>query len=34
MGPVIKEVQARLQVEGLRAEGRIVSEAVKAALAG
>jgi len=34
MGPVIKEVQARLQASGLRAEGRIVSEAVKAALAG
>ena len=34
MGPVIKEVQARLQATGLRAEGRLVSEAVKAALAG
>jgi len=32
MGPVIKAVQARLQVSGLRAEGRVVSEAVKAAL--
>ena len=34
MGPVIKAVQARLQNAGLRAEGRIVSELVKAALAG
>ena len=34
MGPVIKEVQARLQAGGARAEGRVVSEAVKAALAG
>jgi uncharacterized protein len=33
MGPVIKLVQARLQASGVRAEGRIVSEAVKAALA-
>ena len=33
MGTVIKAVQARLQKEGLRAEGRLVSEAVKAALA-
>jgi uncharacterized protein YqeY len=33
MGPVIKEVQARLQASGVRAEGRVVSEAVKAALA-
>jgi len=33
MGQVIKRVQARLQVDGLRAEGRLVSEAVKAALA-
>ena len=32
MGPVIKAVQARLQSAGLRAEGRLVSEAVKAAL--
>ena len=32
MGTVIKAVQARLQKEGLRAEGRLVSEAVKAAL--
>lgn len=34
MGPVIKAVQAKLQAAGLRAEGRLVSEAVKAALAG
>ena len=34
MGPVIKAVQARLQQAGVRAEGRIVSEAVKSALAG
>ena len=34
MGPIIKAVQARLQTAGLRAEGRLVSEAVKAALAG
>ena len=34
MGPVIKTVQAKLQAKGLRAEGRLVSEAVKAALAG
>jgi uncharacterized protein YqeY len=33
MGTVIKAVQAKLQAEGLRAEGRGVSEAVKAALA-
>ena len=33
-GLVIKEVQARLQASGVRAEGRIVSESVKAALAG
>ncbi len=33
MGPVIKAVQAKLQAAGLRAEGRLVSEAVKAALA-
>jgi len=33
MGTVIKAVQARLAAEGLRAEGRLVSEAVKAALA-
>jgi uncharacterized protein len=34
MGPVIKAVQARLQQAGVRAEGRVVSEAVKQALAG
>ncbi len=34
MGPVIKAVQAKLQAMGLRAEGRVVSDAVKAALAG
>jgi uncharacterized protein YqeY len=34
MGPVIKAVQARLQAAGVRAEGRLVSEAVKKALAG
>ena len=33
MGTVIKAVQARLAAEGLRAEGRLVSEAVKVALA-
>jgi uncharacterized protein YqeY len=33
MGTVIKAVQARLATDGLRAEGRLVSEAVKAALA-
>jgi uncharacterized protein YqeY len=33
MGTVIKAVQAKLQAAGLRAEGRLVSEAVKAALA-
>ena len=33
MGTVIKAVQAKLAAEGLRAEGRPVSEAVKAALA-
>ncbi len=32
MGKVIKAVQAKLQAEGLRAEGRAVSEAVKLAL--
>jgi len=32
MGPVIKAVQARIQGAGLRAEGRLVSESVKAAL--
>lgn len=34
MGPVIKAVQARLQHAGARAEGRVVSEMVKQALAG
>ena len=34
MGPVIKAVQATLQASGLRAEGRVVSEMVKQALAG
>ncbi len=34
MGPVIKAVQAKLQAGGVRAEGRVVSEAVKAGLAG
>jgi len=33
MGTVIKAVQARLAADGLRAEGRLVSEAVKADLA-
>lgn len=33
MGAVIKAVQAKVQASGLRAEGRLVSEAVKAALA-
>jgi uncharacterized protein len=32
MGPVIKAVQTKLQQAGVRAEGRIVSEAVKASL--
>lgn len=32
MGTVIKAVQARLAADGLRAEGRLVSEAVKLAL--
>lgn len=34
MGPVIKDVQARIQATGLRAEGRVVSEIVKSVLAG
>jgi uncharacterized protein len=34
MGPVIKAVQAKIAAQGLRAEGKLVSEAVKAALAG
>jgi hypothetical protein len=32
MGQGIKAVQARLQAAGVRAEGRLVSEAVKKAL--
>ncbi len=32
MGSIIKAVQAQLQATGSRAEGRLVSEAVKAAL--
>jgi uncharacterized protein YqeY len=34
IGVVIKAVQARLQAGGLRAEGRVVSEMVRKALAG
>jgi uncharacterized protein len=34
MGPVIKAVQAKLQAKSLRAEGRVISELVKKALAG
>ena len=34
MGQGIKAIQARLQADGVRAEGRLVSEAVKKALAG
>lgn len=34
MGPVMKAVQAKLAAQGLRAEGRTVSEIVKKALAG
>ena len=34
MGVVMKAVQAKLQAGGLRAEGRVVSEMVKKALAG
>ena len=34
MGQGIKAVQARLQAAGVRAEGRLVSEAVKKSLAG
>jgi len=34
MGQVIKAVQAKLQAAGFRAEGRVVSEMVKKALAG
>ena len=32
MGQVMKRVQARIQASGMRAEGRVMSEAVKAAL--
>jgi hypothetical protein len=31
---VMKAVQAKIQARGLRADGRVVSEMVKAALAG
>jgi uncharacterized protein YqeY len=34
MGSVMKAVQAKIQATGLRADGRLVSEMVKAALAG
>jgi uncharacterized protein YqeY len=34
MGPIIKAVQARLAQAGVRAEGRVVSDMVKQALAG
>ena len=34
MGTVMKAVQAKIQAGGLRADGRLVSEMVKAALAG
>ncbi len=34
MGAAMKTVQAKLQVAGVRAEGRVVSELVKKALAG
>jgi uncharacterized protein YqeY len=34
MGSVMKSVQATIQASGLRADGRVVSELVKAALAG
>jgi uncharacterized protein YqeY len=34
MGTVMKAVQAKIQANGLRADGRVVSELVKAALAG
>jgi hypothetical protein len=33
MGPVIKAVQSKIQAQGLRAEGKFVSELVKQALA-
>jgi len=34
IGPAMKAVQAKLQAAGVRAEGRVVSEMVKSALAG
>lgn len=34
MGPAMKAVQAKIQAGGIRADGRMVSETVKAALAG
>src|SRR5579863_8799071 len=34
MGPVMKAVQAKLQSDGVRADGRLVSEQVKKLLAG
>jgi len=34
MGPIMKAVQGKLQAAGLRAEGKVVSEMVKSALAG
>lgn len=34
IGPAMKAVQAKLQAAGLRAEGRVLSELVKKALAG
>jgi uncharacterized protein YqeY len=34
MGSVMKAIQAKIQASGLRADGRLVSEMVKAALAG
>jgi uncharacterized protein len=34
MGSVMKAVQGKIQASGLRADGRLVSEMVKAALAG
>ena len=34
MGSVMKAVQAKIQASGMRADGRLVSEMVKAALAG
>ncbi len=34
MGSAMKAVQAKIQVAGIRAEGKIASEMVKAGLAG